>query len=82
MTNTVRCDAFGCRERHPLNHKEIGKPGFALGKWLGWVYLDINRPDLIDRPLRFCSVLCLEHWLRMNAEHERRIGRAVGDRRK
>lgn len=67
VTNTIRCDAFGCDETHPIDHDCVGQPGFALGKWCGWFYLDINRPDIINRTLRFCSFGCLKHWLHNNA---------------
>lgn len=62
----VRCDAAGvggCEETHPLEHELLGDPSFGTGRWLGWVYLDINRPDLLDRELRFCSVGCCTWWL-------------------
>lgn len=59
----LRCDAFGCIERHPLDHDDIGDVCFGNGRWLGWVYLDLNRPDLWERPVRFCSVGCLQWWL-------------------
>jgi hypothetical protein len=59
----VRCDALGCTETHPLEHEALGEPSFGTGRWLGWVYLDLNRPDLFGRPLRFCSVSCCQWWL-------------------
>lgn len=59
----IWCDAFGCQETHPLDHEMLGEPSFLTGRWLGWVYLDLNRPDLFDRILRFCSVSCCQWWL-------------------
>lgn len=59
----LKCDGFGCDERHPLEHECLGEPSFGTGRWLGWIYVDFNRPDLWDREFRFCSVVCLEHWL-------------------
>ena len=70
----IKCDAFGCNESHPLEHDAIGEPYFGIGKWLGWMYLDINRPDMFDRPLRFCSVACLLFWIGQNSKTESRIG--------
>lgn len=64
----IRCDGLGCRETHPIDHECLGEPSFELGKWLGWVYLDLNRPDLVPRTLRFCSVDCMIDW----AEHATR----------
>lgn len=61
--DVIHCDALGCRETHPVRHEDLGKPGFGIGRWLGWLYLDLNRPDLRDRPLRFCSTWCLRSWL-------------------
>ena len=58
----VRCDGLGCAETYPRFHTETG-PGFDDGKWLGWVYLDLNRRDLTTRPLRFCGMRCLTWWL-------------------
>lgn len=55
----IQCDAIGCTESHPVDHDCLGEPGFAVGRWLGWVYLDLNRPDLCWRPLRFCSIECM-----------------------
>jgi hypothetical protein len=69
----LHCDAFGCTETHPVEHDAMTEPGFRFGKWLGWLYLDINRPDLVDRQLRFCSVFCLRHWLNMHVS-ERPVG--------
>lgn len=57
------CDAYGCEECHPIDHEALGEPSFGTGRWLGWVYLDLNRPDLFPRELRFCSVRCCEWWL-------------------
>jgi hypothetical protein len=57
------CDAFGCDETHPLEHDMLGEPGFGTGRWLGWLYLDLNRNDLFPRELRFCSVECASWWL-------------------
>jgi hypothetical protein len=48
----IHCDAFGCTETHPIEHEAMTEPGFRFGKWLGWLYLDINRPDLMDRQQR------------------------------
>jgi hypothetical protein len=59
----LRCDGFGCNERHPLDHDCLGEPCFGTGRWLGWVYLDLNRPDLFPRELRFCGTQCLRDWL-------------------
>ncbi len=59
----IRCDALWCDESHPLDHDWLGRPSFETGRWLGWVYLDVNRPDLIDRPLRFCCGECLVWWI-------------------
>lgn len=59
----LRCDALGCNETHPLDHEMLGEPSFGTGRWLGWVYLDLNRPDLFPRELRFCSVRCCQWWL-------------------
>jgi hypothetical protein len=63
----LRCDAFGCDEIHPLEHECLGDPGYGTGRWLGWLYLDLNRPDLFPVVLRFCSTFCLYHWI---AQHE------------
>lgn len=65
----IKCDAFGCEESFPLEHEALGETGFALGKWLGWVFVDFNRPDLFDRQMRFCSLLCLLSWIRLNASY-------------
>jgi hypothetical protein len=59
----VRCDAWSCRESHPLEHDDLGEPSFGTGRWLGWLYVDLNRTDLLDRPLRFCSVSCCVWWM-------------------
>lgn len=59
----IRCDTFGCNETHPIDHEALGEPSFGTGRWLGWVYLDLNRPDLFERQLRFCSVNCCRWWL-------------------
>lgn len=59
----IRCDTFGCNESHPIDHEMLGEESFATGRWLGWIYLDLNRPDLFHRPLRFCSVRCAQWWL-------------------
>lgn len=59
----IRCDNYGCDETYPLHHENEGDPGFEDGKWLGWFYLDLNRPDLIARGLRFCDIRCLRWWL-------------------
>jgi hypothetical protein len=59
----IRCDAFGCDESHPLEHDAVGELGFDFGKWIGWIYIDLNRPDLFERPLRFCSCSCAQWWL-------------------
>lgn len=59
----ILCDALGCEEAHPLDHEMLGEPSFTTGRWLGWVYLDLNRPDLFERVLRFCSVSCCQWWL-------------------
>ena len=61
----LHCDAFACKETHPLQHEHLGAESFGTGRWLGWLYLDLNRPDLWDREMRFCSVACLQHWLEM-----------------
>lgn len=58
----IRCDGFGCTESHPIDHPTVGKDGFGLGRWVGWVYLDLNRTDLFDRPLRFCTIACMTDW--------------------
>jgi hypothetical protein len=58
----VHCDGVGCEETYPRFHDENG-PGFTDGKWLGWFYLDLNRPDLRTGPLRFCGMRCLLWWL-------------------
>lgn len=63
----VHCDAFGCNETHPLEHDCLGEPCFGSGRWLGWVYLDPNRPDLFPRELRFCSVRCALWWMEREA---------------
>lgn len=59
----ITCDAMGCDESHPIDHPDLGEECFGTGRWLGWVYLDLNRPDLLPRPLRFCSVACCVWWL-------------------
>lgn len=59
----IRCDALGCEESHPLDHPNIGDVGFDFGRWLGWIYVDLNRPDLFERQLRFCSIACAVWWL-------------------
>lgn len=64
----VRCDMFGCYEWHPLDHESLGDESFGTGRWLGWLYLDLNRPDLYNRPMRFCSVQCCALWLERQAE--------------
>jgi hypothetical protein len=63
INGEIRCDAMWCEESHPIDHECIGEPSFATGRWLGWVYLDLNRPDLFERELRFCSVRCAQWWL-------------------
>jgi hypothetical protein len=67
-TDRIRCDAFGCIESHPAIHDEMDEQGFEPGYWLGWLYLDLNRPDLSWRPLRFCGTSCLMHWVQMHRE--------------
>jgi hypothetical protein len=64
----ITCDAFGCIEAHPYKHECLGEPRFELGKWPGWVYLDLNRPDIMDRTLRFCGLRCMLHWMLMNSQ--------------
>lgn len=59
----IRCDALGCRETHPILHENVGEPGYELGRWLGWVYLNLNNENLVDRELRFCSAHCCLWWL-------------------
>lgn len=59
----VRCDAFGCEETHPLDHESLGEECFGTGRWLGWVYLDLNRPDLFERVFRFCCVRHALYWM-------------------
>lgn len=59
----IRCDGFGCVETHPIDHELLGEPCFGTGRWIGWIYVDLNRPDLWDRELRFCGVRCLQWWL-------------------
>jgi hypothetical protein len=58
----ILCDALGCDETYPVHHDSETEDGFLFGRWPGWVYLDINRNDLIERPLRFCGVRCLLWW--------------------
>lgn len=58
----ITCDNATCEESYPRFHEERG-PGFDNGKWLGWFYLDLNRPDLHNGPLRFCGFHCLIWWL-------------------
>ena len=62
-SRVLHCDGFGCGETHPLQHDHLGEMSFGTGRWLGWLYLDLNRLDLWDREMRFCSVACLQHWL-------------------
>lgn len=59
----LRCDAGGCGEMHPRVHECLGEPSFGENRWLGWVYLDLNRPDLAHRELRFCGIKCLDWWI-------------------
>lgn len=59
----IQCDALGCNESHPIDHDHIGEVGFDFGRWLGWIYVDLNRRDLFERPLRFCSIWCAVWWL-------------------
>lgn len=59
----IACDAMGCDETYPLDHECVTEPGFRFGKWLGWLYLDINRPDLFTDQLAFCSPGCLTWWV-------------------
>jgi hypothetical protein len=61
--SNIHCDAFGCGETFPLVHEYLGTPCFTPGRFLGWIFLDINRPDLIDRELAFCGIRCCEWWL-------------------
>lgn len=71
----VRCDGLGCRESHPLDHEALGEECFGTGRWCGWLYLDLNRPDLYSDVMRFCSVACCMWWLEkqtMNQQYERR----------
>lgn len=67
----VYCDGFGCGESYPKVHEDEGKPGFQSGKWLNWVYLDINRPDLAAAPLKFCDLYCLDGWMRSQPSYMR-----------
>ena len=69
MSGAVRftCDAFGCDESFPLEHEDLGQPCFGTGRFLGWIFIDLNRPDLFPRDLRFCGVRCAEHWLHWRA---------------
>lgn len=64
-----RCDGILCNESHPLQHEDLGEPGFAPGRWPGWIYVDLNRPDF-PRDLRFCGVLCLEAWMEHMRDRE------------
>ena len=64
----VRCDALGCTETHPLDHEGLGEDSFGTGRWIGWIYLDLNRPDLWTRPMHFCCVQCCAWWLERQAE--------------
>ncbi len=59
----IVCDGIGCPEAHPIEHDCLGEPSFGVGRWLGWLYVDMNRPDLYPDTLRFCGVGCLEDWL-------------------
>lgn len=59
----LRCDNIGCNETHPIDHEDLGQPEFEFGRWMGWMYLDLNREDLFGRAFRFCSTLCLADWL-------------------
>lgn len=68
----IHCDAFGCEETYPVHHPQEIEEGFRFGKWLGWVYLDINRPDIIDRPFRFHDALCLRWWIERETMTNRR----------
>lgn len=61
----LRCDNLGCNEMYPLEHEDLGTPGFGTGRWLGWLYLDMNREDLFERDFRFCSTWCVIDWLPM-----------------
>lgn len=67
----LRCDNYGCNETHPLDHDCLGEPSFGTGRWLGWIYVDMNRPDLFERELRFCGTSCLEGWL-INLQYHRK----------
>lgn len=70
----VRCDGLGCDETHPEHHDAEGEPGFIGGRWQGWLYLDINRADLIGRPLRFCRVSCLDWWIHQSTMLDKPMG--------
>lgn len=59
----IKCDGFGCPETHPLEHEALGEPSFGTGRWLGWLYVDLNRPDLFPRELRFCCTGCCVDWM-------------------
>lgn len=59
----LQCDGPLCDERHPLVHEGLGDISFGVGRWLGWLYLDLNRPDIFPRELRFCGRFCLGRWL-------------------
>lgn len=65
----LRCDALGCNESHPIEHEMLGEESFGTGRWMGWLYLDLNRPDLFDREFRFCQVSCALWWLESNTSH-------------
>lgn len=71
----LNCDSLGCVESHPLDHELVGQPSFGTGRWLGWVYLDLNQPLLFQRPLRFCSVFCCARWLEMASYNGGRLNR-------
>lgn len=76
----IKCDAFGCDETYPMIHDSVGKPGFEDGKWPRWLYLDLNRPEFFSRPLTFCTLGCLLHWLRMNAASENPVDARIDPR--
>lgn len=65
----------GIADPELLDHEMLGEPSFGTGRWLGWIYIDLNRPDLYgdDHVVRLCSVTCALWWLERECVKPRRV---------
>lgn len=75
----VRCEGFDCAESFPAVHDDLGEPGFEPGRWPGWLFLTVGAFSW--RELRFCSVGCLDWWLRTARQRDGEYASSELDRR-